>query len=252
MITVQDLDKLVEKYEIKEFIFDDPIQFPHRFKTPSDIEIAGFLSALFAYGKREQFIKKLDTLFNLMQNEPLNFVLNFDEKILNGFNYRFAKTNDIAEILYILNQLYKKDGGLCELFKFGYSDKNILQMLKVVTDYFYSRTSKKASTGFYHMLCNPNNGGAMKRLNMYLRWLVRKSQVDLGIWNFIDKKDLLIPLDVHVARISRQLNLLNRSSNDFKSVLELTNKLKEFDETDPVKYDFALFGYGIDLTKINK
>ena len=116
---------------------------------------------------------------------------------------------------------------------------------QLITDFFYSRVPKTAGAGFYHMLPNPQNGGAMKRLNMFLRWMVRKGPVDLGLWSFMQPKDLLIPLDVHVARISRELGLLTRKSNDFKTVVELTETLKRYSPEDPIKYDFAMFGLGV-------
>ena len=246
MITKFELDNLVEKYETVEFIKDDPIQFPHRFKNKKDIEIAGFVASILAYGNRKVFIKKLDELFQIAENEPLNFVLNFEPKVLGNFNYRFGKVEDFSEIFQILLQLYEKDGGLEELFNYGYCERDILKMFQVVSDYFYSRVNSNfAGQGFSFMIPNPKNGGAMKRMSMFLRWMVRDGNVDLGIWDFVPKSELVIPLDVHVARVSREMGLLKRSSNDFKAVMELMSNLKVFDSTDPAKYDFAMFGYGV-------
>lgn len=242
MITKQDIDKLVRIYETVDFIKDDPVQFPHKFSNKSDIEIAGFISSLLAYGNRKVFIKKLDILFDIAENEPKNFILNFEDKLLDDFNYRFGKTYDFAQIFKILRELYSKDGGLEELFKYGY--KNLDNMFIPVVDYFYSRF-KSPTQGVKFMIPHPQNGGAMKRMCMFLRWMVRKGPVDLGIWDFMPTSDLLIPLDTHVARISRKLGLLSRNSNDFKAVLELTENLRKYDNKDPVKYDFAMFGYGI-------
>lgn len=244
----QQLDELVLKYETKDFIKDDPIQFPHRFKEVKDIEIAGFIASMFAFGNRKVFIRKLDELFNLFQNEPKNFIENFERKSLKGFNYRFAKEEDVEEIFLVLKKLYSSNSSLEELFKYGYEPKDFHQMLKVVTDYFYSNMEN--TFGAKYLIPDANKNGAMKRVNMFLRWLIRDGEVDLGIWKFIDKSELLIPLDTHVARISREMNLLKRNSNDFKAVNELTNELKTFDKNDPVKYDFAMFGYGIDNPKI--
>ena len=237
------LDELVEKYETEDFIKDDPIQFPHRFEYSKDIEIAGFISSLLAYGSRKQFIKKLDELFLIMQNEPLNFVQNFEPKLIGDFNYRFGKPNDFIEIFEIMKKLYNSSSGLEELFEHGYKQNKLFE---TAVDYFYSRVNKNnVGQGFYHMIPNPRNGGAMKRMCMYLRWMVRKGPVDVGIWNFMKPSELYIPLDVHVARVSRKEGLLTRKANDFKAVIELTNKLKEFDPEDPIKYDFAIFGYGV-------
>lgn len=247
MITKNKLKELAEKYETVEFIKDDPIQFPHRFTESEDVEIAGFVASLFAYGNRKVFIKKLNELFEIMNNQPRKFVLNFEPKSLKGFNYRFAKDFDVIEVFNILKKLYKEDGGLNKLFCYGWQiDNSISKMLQTVTDYFYSNLKNEVGMGFYHLIPNPKNKGAMKRMNMFLRWMVRKGPVDLGLWNFIDTSELLIPLDVHVARLSREMGLLTRSSNDFKAVLELNENLKKFDPKDPAKFDFAIFGLGVD------
>lgn len=243
MITKSELDALVLKYENEDFIKDDPVQFIHRFKTKKDTELAGFIASLLAYGSRTQFIKKLDDLLiNRAQNEPLKFVLNFEPEMIGDFNYRFGKPNDFISIFNILRELYSTTEGLEELFRHGYEQN---KMFETVVDYFYARADKNVGQGFYHMIPNPRNGGAMKRMCMYLRWMVRKSSIDVGIWKFMKPSELYIPLDVHVGRISRQMGLLKRNSNDFKAVVELTNKLKEFCPDDPVKYDFAMFGYGV-------
>lgn len=267
-ILANTLEELAERYETVYFIKDDPIQFAHRFKVAEDIEIAAFLASLFAYGNRKVFIKKLNELFEIMNNKPLEYVLNFDPKTLKGFNYRFAKDFDIIEVFHILNKLYKEDGGLRALFKYSYAISsappegevefqckeraleireggNIKQMLQAVTDYFYSNAKNGVGQGFYHLIPNPKNGGAMKRMNMFLRWVVRKGPVDLGLWDFIPTSELLIPIDVHVSRISREMGLLTRNSNDFKAVIELTENLKKICPTDPVKFDFAMFGVGV-------
>ncbi len=250
MITKNKLEELTEKYETVEFIKDDPIQFPHRFKTTQDIEIAGFVASLFAYGNRKVFIRKLNELFEIMNNKPLEFVLNFESESLKSVNYRFAKDFDIIEVFIILHKLYKQDGGLKKLFQYGWQiDNSILTMLQTVTDYFYSNIKNEVGQGFYHLIPNPKNKGAMKRMNMFLRWMVRKGPVDLEVWGFINTSELLIPLDVHVARLSREMGLLTRSSNDFKAVLELNENLKKFDAKDPAKFDFAIFGLGVDDTK---
>lgn len=243
MITKNELDKLAQKYENCDFIKDDPVQFIHRYNDKKDIELAGFIASLLAYGSRKQFIKKLEQLLiDIAQDEPLNFIQNFEPEIIGDFNYRFGKPVDFVSIFKILKELYNTSNGLEELFEYGYEQNRLFE---VAVDYFYSRADKNVGQGFYHMIPNPHNGGAMKRMCMYLRWMVRKSSVDKGIWTFMPASELFIPLDVHVGRISRQMGLLNRKANDFRAVVELTNKLKEFDPEDPVKYDFAMFGYGV-------
>lgn len=268
MITKNELDDLVEKYETTEFIKDDPIQFPHRFKNKEDIELAGFIASLFAYGNRKMFIAKLNDLFNRADNDIANYVKNGEFENLKGLEYRFSKDYDIIPIFEILHALYNESHGLEELFEYGWNvscsgeisphpspppikggDSTFvyLKFFQTVVDYFYSHAPKTVGQGFYHMLPNPANGGAMKRMNMFLRWMIRKSLVDLGIWDFMQPKDLLIPLDVHVARVSRSMGLLSRKSNDFKAVIELTSKLREFSPNDPTKYDFAMFAFGVEL-----
>lgn len=244
-ITKTELDNLAEKYETGDFIPSDPISAVHNYSKPEEIELIGFIASLFAYGSRKVFIPKLKQLFTIMGNNPVEYIKNGDFSNLNGFNYRFAKEEDVAEILKVLSRLYNSGETIQSLFRYGYETTGeILGMLKIVTDYFYSN-SEHAGDGFFFMLANPHKGGAMKRMNMFLRWMVRKSAVDFGIWDFIPKSELLIPLDVHVARISREMGLLKRKSNDFKAVLELTNNLKQFDCDDPIKYDFAIYAKGI-------
>ena len=248
MITKTELDKLVAKYETEDFIKDDPIQFIHQGKSKEESELYGFIASLFAYGNRKMFIKKLEDIFQRADNDIVNYIKNGDFSNLKGVEYRFSKENDIIPIFEILNKLYSESKGLEDLFKYAFNSENFLQ---TVVDYFYSRAPKTVGQGFYHMIPNPANGGAMKRMNMFLRWMVRKPPVDLGIWTFMKPKDLLIPLDVHVARVSRNMGLLKRKSNDFKAVLELTDKLKEFCPEDPVKYDFAMFAFGVELNNKN-
>ena len=242
------LDKLVSQYENEDFIKDDPIQFIHRFKNKKDIEIAAFIASMFAYGKREVFIKKLNILFEKMNEKPLDFVLSYstDNHILDDFDYRFSAGVDIAQIVLILKELYSSGQTLETLFKHGYQQTHTIKgMLQNAVDYFYARVTLPVSKGFYHLLPNPAKNSACKRLNMFLRWMVRDGGVDLGLWHFIDKSELIIPLDVHVAKVSRALGILNRKQNDYQAAVELTGKLKEFCPDDPVKYDFAMFGYGV-------
>lgn len=236
------LDSLVLKYETKEFIKSDPIQFPHKYKEKEDIEISAFISSLFAFGRREMFIGKLDYLFSLAKS-PYGLICDYKKFNLSDFIYRFIKSEDLTELLRLLNKLYIQDkSSLEELF----ISKD---RFKKVNDYFYSNSKCPDNTGFCFMFAKPQNNSALKRLNMFLRWMVRDGEVDFGIWKSIEKSSLLIPLDTHVARISREFGLLNRKQNDFRAVIELTEKLKEFDEFDPVKYDFALFGLGIEQSK---
>ncbi len=260
MITKTELDNLVKKYETVDFIKNDPIQFCHRYVKKEEIELAGFIASLFAYGNRKIFIKKLEEIFEKSDGDLLGYIKNGDFSSLKGVEYRFSKENDIIPIFEILSKLYNESRGLEELFEYAKNNFPLLEgglgwelnHLQTVVDYFYSQAPQISTPGFYHMIPNPNNGGAMKRMNMFLRWMVRSGPVDLGIWNFMKPSELLIPLDVHVARISREMRLLTRKSNDFKAVIELTNQLKVFCPNDPIKYDFAMFAFGVELNKKDK
>ena len=241
------LNNYTEKYDTTDFIKDDPVQFVHLYQKPENIEIAGFIASMFAYGKRELFIRQLKTF--LTKDKDLNeFIKDFDEndEILKNFNYRFSKGVDFIQILKILQKLQGEKESLKSLFKYHYEQTHdIIKMLSGITEYFYSNVKMDITQGFYHLLPNPKKGGAIKRMNMMLRWFVRKSPVDVGIWDFIDKSELIIPLDVHVGNISRKIGLLTRKNNDMKSAMEITKNLRILDKNDPTKYDFALFGLGV-------
>ncbi len=250
MISKFELDELVTKYENKEFIKDDPVQFVHLEKSKEDTELTGFIASLFAYGNRKIFINKLKDLFERTDYDIANYVKNGDFKNLKGFEYRFSKDYDIIPVFEILKKLYNESRGLEELFSFGFTPERgekYDHFLEKVVNYFYALAPKNAGHGFFHMIPNPKKGGAMKRMNMFLRWMIRKSDVDVGIWNFMKPKDLYIPLDVHVARQSRDMGLLARKNNDYVAAKELTENLKKFCSEDPVKYDFAMFAFGVEL-----
>ena len=242
MITKKELDDLVKEYETIDFIKDDPIQIPHRFKTEEDITISAFITSCFAYGNRQVFIKKLNELFDKINNKPYDYIIKFKPDLLKDFSYRFSKDADIICFFSKIHQLYKQGNSLKELFKQNF-DGDIQTMMQAVCDYFYCDCN--LTQGYCHLIPNPQKGCAMKRMSMFLRWMTRKPPVDFGLWDFIPQSQLVIPLDTHVARMSRNLGLLERNSNDFKAVRELTDTLKQFDSQDPVKYDFALFGYGV-------
>lgn len=251
---IKTLNYYAEKYDTTGFIKDDPVQFVHIYKKPENIEIAGFIASMFAYGKRELFIRQLKT-FLTKDKDLVEFIKDFDEndEVLKNFNYRFSKGIDFIQILKILQKLNSENESLGSLFRYHYEqNNNIVKMLSGVTEYFYSNVTTNVTQGFYHLLPDPKKGGAVKRMNMMLRWFVRKSPVDVGIWDFIDKSELIIPLDVHVGNISRQIGLLSRKNNDMKSAMEITENLRKLDKNDPTKYDFALFGLGVNGVDIEK
>lgn len=249
MITKSKLDELVKQYETTDFIEPDPVRFLHIFENKQDIEIAGFLASMFAYGNRKAFIPKINQLLDIMKNKPLKYILNFnpETKELDDFDYRFSKGCDIKEIIIILQKLYKTDkSSLEELFAYGWkTHKSVKGMLITVCDYFYANVKNEVTKGFYHLIPDAKKSSALKRMNMFLRWMVREGCVDAGIWKFMPKSELIIPLDTHVARISVETGLVDKANGDFKTAEAITKVLKTFDADDPTKYDFALFGYGV-------
>lgn len=246
------LDKLVEKYNQPEFIENDPISIPHQFSKLQDIEIIGFWVAMLAWGQRVTIINKSKELLQLMDNAPHDFVLNYEESDLKPFLKWKHRTFQPTDTLYFL-----------DFFKRYYTENNSLELAFAKHLAESDEHVGKALTGFHQQFFDHENApkrtqkhvatpirkSTCKRLNMFLRWMVRDDHhgVDFGLWKRIKPSQLLIPLDVHVDRVARRFNLIERKQTDWKTVLELTEKLKQFDATDPVKYDFALFGYGLEM-----
>lgn len=238
------LDDLVLAYETPDFVGRDPIQFPHRFKDKNDIEISGLIASSLAFGKREKIIEAVEQIHNIIQNEPRNFCENFtekDRKIFQDFKYRYVKGENIADLFEGISNVLKNYNSLEELFLAHYDKEH-----DTVKEGLIGFVGEILTCDNYLLPC-PTKKSACKRLNLYLKWMVRDLPVDLGIWHGVDASKLIIPLDVHVARVSRKLGLLQRNANDWQSAYEITQKLREFDPKDPTKYDFALFGAGIGL-----
>jgi uncharacterized protein (TIGR02757 family) len=244
-------DLLEEKasfYNNPLFIEKDPISIPHRFSKKEDIEIAGFLSATLAWGQRVTIINKGRELMSRMDNAPHDFVCNAaaDEIIsFVSFVHRTFQGDDCMYFIHALQQIYMFHGGLEMVFNAGYlPNHNIKESITHFRQVFFSfehlpRTQKHVP--------DPLKNSASKRLNMYLRWMVRHDDkgVDFGLWKGLSPADLLCPLDLHSGKIARRLSLLIRKHDDWEAVEELTANLSTFDPTDPVKYDFALFGTGV-------
>jgi uncharacterized protein (TIGR02757 family) len=243
------LDDAVKKINNKKFILNDPICVPHQFSKKQDIEIAGFFAATFAWGNRKTIINKSNELLNLMDNAPYDFILHHadaDLKPMEHFVHRTFNATDLFYFIETLHRIYQQNNSLENIFmKHTASEKFTMQ--QALKDFYLEffndelapqRTQKHIAT--------PDKKSACKRLCMYLRWMVRKDKkVDLGIWGQIKSADLICPLDVHSSNIARRLNLLQRKQNDWQAAIELTESLKKFDAIDPVKYDFALFGMGV-------
>ena len=245
--TVSILDKYYAHFENEKFIESDPISIPHKFSRKEDVEIAGFLSSTIAWGNRKAIISSCNNLIERMDNAPYDFVLNANNKdisALNGFYYRTFQEIDVFYFIHSLNNIYRNHGGLENVFTKGY---NSVEINKIKHAIFYFREiflEKEFPQRVTKHLANPMGGSAAKRINMFLRWMVRSNDkdVDFGIWKNISPSDLMIPLDVHVGNTARKLNLINTNANNWLAAETLTNELRQLDTNDPVKYDFALFG----------
>ena len=245
------LDEKVNQYNQPGFIPNDPISIPHRYSKKEDIEITGFFASILAWGQRKTIINKCLELFQIMDNAPYDFLINHQEADLKPFlDFKHRTFNDIDTLYFIhfLGWFYKNHSSLEEAFLLGWNpNENAMEsMLKSFHDFFFhlpdapSRTRKHIAT--------PARKAACKRINMYLRWMVRKDDkgVDFGIWKKIKPSQLICPCDLHVDRVGRKLGLITRKQTDWLTAIELTDRLREFDPIDPVKYDFALFGLGIE------
>ncbi|MEO6221227.1 MAG: TIGR02757 family protein [Ginsengibacter sp.] len=245
------LDKKVLEFNNPSFIENDPVCIPHLFSQKQDIEIAGFFAAIFAWGIRKTIINKSKLLLQLMDNAPYDFCVNHEDKDLKKISGFCHRTFNDADLLYFISFFkfhYLKNKSLENAFFNKHTiipGNKIEAALNYFNSYFFSleyvplRTKKHIAT--------PGKNSSCKRLNMYLRWMVRNDNkgVDFGIWKKISKDQLICPVDVHVARVARHFNLLKRKIVDWRAAIELTDELKKFDPDDPVKYDFALFGLGV-------
>ena len=240
----RDLELWYKKTCTPGFIAADPVQFPRRYKKREDIEIAAFLSATIAWGRRDMILRSAEKIFALTGKSPFNFVMSGGCKKLKNENlHRTFFENDLKYFCKGLERCYTKYGNLEKLFA---STPNVWEGFALFREEMASANGGRYSKHISNPGEEDRGGSACKRLNLALRWLVREGPVDLHLWKSITPAALYIPLDVHVARTARKLRLLERKSNDKKAVIELTEKLREFDPQDPVKYDFALFSIGIE------
>lgn len=243
----QFLDYKSEEYNRPEFIGSDPVQIPHRYNKKEDIEIAGFLTATIAWGQRKIIIKNSLQLMELMDEAPYEFVMNHQEKELKkleNFVHRTFNSTDLIYFVLALRHIYTRHQGLENCFKLHAENHSLQRAIHHFKQVFFelphpARTEKHVS--------DPLSGSAAKRINMFLRWMVRKDHrgVDLGIWETLSPSQLSCPLDVHSGKVARKLGLITRSQNDASALMELDANLRLLDPEDPVKYDFALFGLGV-------
>ena len=241
------LDKAVGLYNHVDFIENDPIQIPHRFSRKEDIEIAGFLSASIAWGQRKSIIKNANLLMDLMDNSPYQFLMEEKEFVrFNRFVHRTFNGIDCRFFLNSLKNIYQNYGGLEQVFTDGFQkNETIFGALHHFRNLFLNMPHEARSRKH---LSDVTTNSAAKRLNMFLRWMVRKDEqeVDFGLWKNMPMSALMLPLDVHTGDVGRSLGLITRKQNDWKTVEEITGILRTFDAQDPIKYDFALFGMGIE------
>lgn len=243
------LDQKVEQFNQPHFIDNDPISIPHQYKRKEDIEIAGLFAAVLAWGQRKTIIRKCRELLLMMDNDPHNFILHHkpkDLKPLEDFRHRTFNGTDTLYFVEALKFIYLRYGSLEKLFQVNAGEETIEKGLINFHNEFFSlehhphRTKKHVAT--------PERKSTCKRLVMYLRWMVRNDNtgVDFGIWKGISPSQLVCPCDLHVDRVARKLKLIKRKQTDWQTALELTSALRKLDAHDPVKYDFALFGLGIE------
>lgn len=239
------LNEKVAQYENRAFIDSDPVSIPHLFSTKEDIEVAGLLTATISWGKRSMILKSANELMRMIDHSPHQFVCHASQReieMLNSFYYRTFQGIDLVAFIISLRRIYAH-GGLESLFSPVGSDWN---MRKGIARFRHEMVQGMPARTLKH-LSDVAKGSSGKRLNMFLRWMVRPTHggVDFGLWNSIDPSNLMLPLDVHTARVGRALELLKRNQSDWRSVEEITAALRLFDASDPVKYDFALFGLGV-------
>ena len=241
------LEEKVQQYESFDFIEVDPILIPHQFSQKEDIEISGFLAATIAWGNRKSIINNAQKMMALMDQAPYDFIINHKEDDLErfeGFVHRTFNADDLRYFVKALRYIYQEHQGLEQLFTRYATAQSLQRAIHQFKQVFFSlphqqRTQKHVS--------DPLKGSAAKRLNMYLRWMVRsnKNGVDFGLWKSLHPRQLSCPLDVHSGNVARKLKLLKRKQNDGKALAELDTALRKMDAEDPVKFDYALFGLGV-------
>lgn len=242
------LDEKYLQYSNSRFMQDDPVQIPHLFDRQEDIEIAGFITATISWGKRANIIQSARSLFQRMDCAPAEFISQADEREFAAFHdfvYRTFQPVDVVYFLRALQHVYRRYGGIGAIFQDTYRQTGDLKFSLARFNRLFFEVAPPGRTRKH--VADVTQNSAAKRLNMYLRWMVRQDPrgVDFGLWRQIPQSALYLPLDVHSGRVARSLGLLTRKQNDWKAVEEVTERLRKLDAKDPVKYDFALFGLGV-------
>ncbi|MGC1391380.1 MAG: TIGR02757 family protein [Bacteroidales bacterium] len=241
------LDEKVELYNRPSFIESDPISIPHQFSKKQDIEIAGFLAATIAWGNRKMILRNANRMMELLDDSPYEFIMFSSEEemeTVGSFVHRTFNSVDLIYFLKALRHIYRNHGGLETIFNTCQTSDSLQPAIHEFHKIFFELPHEKRTE---RHVSDPLKGSAAKKLNMYLRWMVRKDNrgVDFGIWDSISPSVLSCPLDVHSGNVARKLGLITRNQNDSKAAFELDMNLREMDINDPVKYDFALFGLGV-------
>ena len=248
------LDEAYDRFARPRFIQDDPIQVPRAFSRREDAEVIGFLTATIAWGQRKTIVANSWKLARLMEERPFDFVMNADAadlKHVSGFVHRTFNGEDLRHFVRGLRHVYANHGGIEQAFL----DHDAIGDMGLAIARFKQRFFEPGHQPRTRKhVADPSKGSNAKRINMYLRWMVRPDDrgVDLGLWKRMKPSDLMVPLDVHTGRVARELGLLTRGQDDWKAVEELTAALREFDRSDPVKYDIALFGLGIESARARR
>jgi len=240
------LDEKVVAYNTPNFIHSDPISIPKQFTQKEDIEIAGFIAATISWGQRTAIIKSANNILSYMNYEPYQFVMNGDiDRLPQGVVYRTFNGVDLRYFILALRNIYKNHDGLEYVFTQGYNQHKKIKDAIIYFREVFTSFQEPNRSGKH--IANADKGSSSKRINMYLRWMVRQDKVDVdfGLWNNINPKHLMLPLDVHTGNVGRKLGLLIRKQNDWKAVEEITLNLRKLCIEDPIKYDFALFGLGV-------
>jgi len=242
------LDEKVYLYNTPAFIESDPISIPHRFTKKEDIEISGFLAATIAWGNRKMILRNANRIMELLDNSPYDFIMNSCDGDFDSIGHFVHRTFNSADLIYFLKALqniYRNRGGMESIFAGHQNEASLQPAIHAFYEVFFELDHEKRAE---RHVADPFKGSAAKKMNMYLRWMVRKDRrgVDFGIWKTIKPAQLLMPLDVHVENYARQLQLIQRKQRDWLTVCELTANLKQIDAKDPVRFDYALFGMGIE------